>query len=87
MSEALERLESAIARRPDDVAVAFLGFDLWLELYSSGKVASRQFLPGGVLAREEVPEGTLAVPIPVIFDHVVVNFDPTLKAEEFRLAP
>jgi hypothetical protein len=83
----LQELGRAIAQHPVKVAVAFCGFDLWLEVFASGKVETRMLKKGGVPAAAEEPEGTIIAPVPVIGDAIVVAFDPTLPPEGFRLAP
>jgi hypothetical protein len=83
----LQDLGRAIAQHPVKVAVAFCGFDLWLAVFASGKVAMRMLKKGGVPAAESEPEGTVAAPVPVIGGDIVVAFDPTLPPEGFRLAP
>jgi hypothetical protein len=83
----LQELGRAIAQHPVKVAVAFCGFDLWLEVFASGKVETRMLKKGGVPAAAEEPEGTITAPVPVIGAEIVLAFDPTLPPEGFRLAP
>jgi hypothetical protein len=83
----LQLLGRAIAEHPVKVEVAFCGFDLWLEVFASGKVATRVLKKGGVPAAAEEPEGTITAPVPVIGADIVLSFDPTLPPEGFRLAP
>ncbi len=83
----VKELGAAIAARSTPPAVAFLGFDLWLETYATGKVRVAPFKKGGVLASGDEPEGTITAPIPVVGANIVISFDPTLPPDGFRLAP
>ncbi len=83
----IRELGAAIAAHPVKVEVAFLGFDLWLETYASGRVHMKSFKKGGVPAAADEPEGTITVPIPVVGRDIVISFDPTLPPDGFRLAP
>ncbi len=68
---------------------AFCGFDLWLEVYASGKVKQGHYKKGGVRATpEEVDDmEQITVPMPIVGRGIVISFDPTLPPDEFRLAP
>lgn len=67
--------------------VAFLGFDLWLEVFGSGKVRNQAFKMGGAIATPEETEDekVITVLIPVVGRNIVISFDPTLGPDEFRL--
>ncbi|MCB9947484.1 MAG: hypothetical protein H6842_06630 [Rhodospirillaceae bacterium] len=81
----LKELGAAIAGHSTRVRVAFCGFDLWLEVFASGRVRLQPYKKGGTPA-EDGDEGIL-VPMPVVGDGVVISFDPTLPPDGFRLAP
>ena len=83
----LQELGRAIATHPAKVAVAFCGFDLWLEVFGSGKVGTLLLKKGGLPAAEKEPEGTVTAPVPVIGGDIVIAYDPTLPPGAFRLAP
>jgi hypothetical protein len=83
----LQDLGRAIAQHPVKVAAAFCGFDLWLEVFASGKVETRILKKGGVPAAVDEPVGTITAPVPVIGGDIVIAFDPTLPPADFRLAP
>ena len=83
----LKKLGRAIAEHPNPVQVVFCGFDLWLEVLGSGRTSTRGFKRGGELATGDEDKETLVVPVLVIGDSIVVNFDPTLPPDGFRLAP
>ena len=87
LSPALKQLGQAIAKHPNPVLVAFLGFDLWLDVIGSGRVGSHGFTRGGKLATGDEDKETLVVPVAVIGKSIVINFDPTLPPDAFRLAP
>lgn len=87
LSPALKQLGQAIAKHPNPVRVAFCGFDLWLDVLGSGRIGSRGFKRGGELATGDEEKDTLVVPVMVVGDSIVVNFDPTLPPNAFRLAP
>ena len=81
----LKELGAAIAGHTTRVQVAFCGFDLWLDVFASGRVRMQPFKKGGVFA-EPGDEG-ITVAMPVVGDGVVISFDPTLPPDGFRLAP
>jgi hypothetical protein len=84
---ALRQLGQAIASHPNPVQVAFCGFDLWVQVLTSGRTKLCNFKTGGKLASENEDETTLVIPITVVGESIVVNFDPTLPPDAFRLAP
>lgn len=81
----LKALGQAIASHQGKVRVAFCGFDLWVEVMSSGRVKTRNFKAGGLLAEETEPETTIVIPMMVVGDAIVISFDPTLPPDGFRL--
>ena len=85
---AMKELGEAIKASSKPPKVALLGFDLWLEVFSSGKVRNQAFKKGGLLATpEEVEdEKTITILMPVVGRNIVISFDPTLPPDEFRLA-
>ena len=85
----MNELGEAIKASKTKCEVAFCGFDLWLEVYSSGKVRQGYFKKGGVPATAaEVDDMELiTVPMPIVGKGIVISFDPTLGPGEFRLAP
>lgn len=87
VSAILKKLGQAIAKHPNPVQVAFCGFDLWLEVMSSGHTKTCDFKAGGTLATGDEDEKTLVVPIMAIGNAIVINFDPTLPPDQFRLGP
>ncbi|KAA5607044.1 hypothetical protein F1188_03825 [Roseospira marina] len=86
-SESLRNLGRAIATHPVPAEAVFVGFDLYLQVFASGKVRMIGFTAGGqrVAPEDARPDG--AVPFPAIGRGVVVCFDPTLEPEAFRVAP
>lgn len=87
VSPELRQLGQAIAKHPNPVQVAFCGFDLWVKVLTSGRTKTCNFKTGGEIASENEEETTLVIPITVIGESIVVNFDPTLPPDGFRLAP
>lgn len=87
VSPALKKLGKAIASHPNPVQVMYCGFDLWIEVMGSGRTKPRVFKAGGKLATGDEDKTTLTVPIMVVGDSIVINFDPTLPPDEFRLGP
>ena len=83
----MNELGEAIKASKAPPKVAFLGFDLWLEVYGSGKVRNQAFKMGGIIATpEEVEdEKIITILIPVVGRNIVISFDPTLGPGEFRL--
>ncbi len=65
----------------------FLGFDLWVEVYASGKVRPALFKKGGIPTSEEDPYKGAKVPLMVVGDNIVVSVDLTLPPDGFRLGP
>lgn len=86
---AMKELGEAIKASQSPPKVAFLGFDLWIEVFSSGKVRQGYFKKGGVRATPEEVEDTslFTFPMPIVGRDIVISFDPTLPPDEFRLAP
>ena len=83
----LTDLGRAIATHPVPVEIAYVGFDLYLAVFSSGKVKMVGFKAGGEMATgEERPEESV-VPFPTVGRGIVVSFDPTLEPDAFRLGP
>jgi len=84
---AMKELGEAIKASQSPPKVAFLGFDLWLEVYSSGKVRTQSFKAGGAMATPEEAEDekVITILIPVVGRNIVISFDPTLGPDEFRL--
>lgn len=84
---AMSELGEAIKASQTPPRAAFLGFDLWLEVYGSGKVRNQAFKRGGVIATPEEAEDAkvITVLIPVVGRNIVIGFDPTLGPDEFRL--
>ena len=87
VSATLRQLGQAIARHPNPVQVAYCGFDLWVEVMSSGRTRLCNFKKGGKIATGDEDGATLVIPIMVVGDAIVINFDPTLPPDGFRLAP
>ena len=83
----LQDLGKAIAVHPHKVRNMFLGFDLWVEVYASGRVKASLFKAGGVPTTEEDPYKGPKVPLMVVGDNIVVSIDVTLPPDGFRLAP
>lgn len=83
----LRKLGQAIAKHPNPVQVAFCGFDLWVEVMTSGRTKLCNFKTGGKIASEKEDETTLVIPMTVVGESIVVSFDPTLPPDGFRLAP
>lgn len=88
MSAGVAALADAISRAPTQVRFARCGFDLWLEVMTSGHVRTMQFRAGGRPASPEETEdpAVLTVPVMVIGRGIVVAFDPTLPPESFALS-
>lgn len=84
---AMKELGEAIKASSKPPRVAFLGFDLWLEVFCSGKVRDLAFKKGGTLATpEEVEdEKLITIGMPVVGRNIVISFDPTLGPDEYRL--
>ncbi|HEY4252609.1 MAG TPA: hypothetical protein VGM87_15460 [Roseomonas sp.] len=83
----LQDLGKAIAVHPQQVRIMFLGFDLWVEVYASGKVRPSLFKAGGVPTSEDDPYKGAKVPLMVVGNNIVVSVDVTLPPDGFRLAP
>ena len=85
----LKELGAAIKASKTKTEVAFCGFDLWLEVFSSGRVQQGYFKKGGVRATpEEIEDKALfTFPMPIVGKGIVISFDPTLPPDKFRLAP
>ncbi len=85
---AMKELGEAIQASSKPPRVAFLGFDLWLEVYGSGKVRNQAFKKGGDIASKEDAEdkAVITVLMPVVGRNIVISFDPTLGPDEYRLA-
>jgi len=83
----LQDLGQAIAKHPNKVKVMFLGFDLWVEVYCTGKVVPSLFKKGGIPTTEEDPYKGAKIPLMVVGDNIVVSVDLTLPPDGFRLAP
>ena len=85
----LKELGAAIKESQTKTEVAFCGFDLWVEVFSSGRVTQGYFKKGGVRATPEEIEDTafFTFPMPIVGKGIVISFDPTLPPDEFRLAP
>ena len=85
----MKELGDAIKASEPPPRAAFCGFDLWLEVYASGKVRIQPFKKGGAPATaEEVEDNAIiTVPVPVVGRNIVISFDPTLGPDEFRLVP
>lgn len=85
----LKELGQAIKSSQTKTEVAFCGFDLWLEVFSSGKVKQGYFKKGGARATpKEVEDLELfTFPMPIVGNDIVISFDPTLPPGDFRLAP
>lgn len=86
---AMKELGEAIKASQTKTEVAFCGFDLWLEIFSSGKVRQGYFKKGGVRATPEEVDDTaqFTFPMPIVGRGIVISFDPTLPPDGFRLAP
>jgi hypothetical protein len=87
LSPKMQALAEAIRKREVPAQVVFCGFDLWLEVCGSGHTAMCNFKAGGELADGTEDEKTVVVPVLAIGKRIVVNFDPTLPPNEFRLKP
>ncbi len=83
----LQDLGQAIASHPNRIKMIFLGFDLWLEVLGSGKVATALFRKGGVPTSEDEAIKTAKVPLMAVGGTMVIAVDLTLPADGFRLAP
>ena len=83
----LSDLGRAIAAYPIPVEVAYVGFDLYLKVFSSGRVKMTGFKAGGTIATGEESPDEPVVPFPTVGDGIVICFDPTLEPEAFRLGP
>lgn len=83
----LIELGQAIAQQPAPPRQVFCGFDLWIEVLSSGKVKMAQFLKGGVPAAGDEAENVLKVPLTVVGRNIVIGLDVTLPPDGFRIAP
>ena len=83
----LQDLGQAIAHHPNRIKMIFLGFDLWLEVLGSGKVATALFKKGGLPTSEEEPIKTAKIPLMAVGGSMVITVDLTLPADGFRLAP
>ena len=85
---AMKELGEAIKASGTPPKVAFLGFDLWLEVYGSGKVRNQAFKKGGTIASKEEAEDekVITVLMPVVGRNIVISFDPTLGPDDYRLA-
>ncbi len=83
----LKELGHAIASHPRKVAQVFLGFDLWLDVQTSGKVSMKNFKKGGIPATEDEPQGALRIPLQIVGKDIVIAVDITLPPDGFRIAP
>jgi hypothetical protein len=83
----ITELGQAIANHPQKVSQVFLGFDLWLDVQTSGKVSLKRFKKGGVFAAEDEPPGVLQIPLQVVGKDIVIAVDITLPPDGFRIAP
>ena len=83
----LADLGHAIATHPVPVEIAYVGFDLYLSVFSSGKVKMVGFKAGGERATGEEGDSEPVVPFPTVGRGIVVSFDPTLEPDAFRLGP
>lgn len=83
----MKELGEGIKASKEPPKVAFLGFDLWLEVYGSGKVRNQAYKMGGIVAtaEEEEDEKVITILMPVVGRNIVISFDPTLGPGEFRL--
>ena len=77
----------AIAQQPAPPRQVFCGFDLWIEVLSSGKTKMGNFLTGGVPAKGDEADNVLEVPLTVVGRNIVVGLDITLPPDGFRIAP
>lgn len=86
---AMKELGEAIKASKTPARVAFCGFDLWLEVFSSGKIRMLSYKMGGTPATPEETEddSVITVPMPMVGKNIVISFDPTLGADEYRLVP
>ncbi|GAB4182737.1 MAG: hypothetical protein OHK0024_22310 [Thalassobaculales bacterium] len=82
----VKELGAAIAQRKVKPRVMFLGFDLWLDVYATGRVGATPWRKGGQPATGKEDKLTVVVPLPTV-DGIVVSLDPTLPPDGFRLAP
>lgn len=85
LSPRLQALSEAILAQKQPVRLALCGFDLWLELLSSGHTWMCEFLPGGQIATEADKNRPIKVPVMVIGNRTVISFDPTLPPDRFSL--
>lgn len=83
----LSELGRAIAAHPVQVEVAYVGFDLYLAVFSSGKFKMTGFKKGGERATGKEGPDESVVPFPTVGRGIVISFDPTLAPDEFRLGP
>ena len=83
----LRELGRAIATHPVPAEAVFVGFDLYVDVFSSGKVRMIGFGPGGERVHPEDARPPGCLPVPAIGRGVVVSFDPTLPPDGFRVAP
>lgn len=83
----LSDLGRAIAAHPVPVQVAYVGYDLYLAIFSSGKVKMIGFKKGGERATGQEGPNEPVVPFPTVGRGIVVCFDPTLDPDAFRLGP
>ena len=83
----LSDLGRAIATHPVPVEIAYVGFDLYLEVFSSGRVKMQGFKAGGEMATGNEGPDEPVVPFPTVGRGIVVSFDPTLDPDQFRLGP
>lgn len=83
----LSDLGRAIAAHPVPVQVAYVGFDLYLDVFSSGRVKMVGFKAGGEMANGDEPPGESVVPFPTVGRGIVICFDPTLEPDAFRIGP
>lgn len=85
LSSNLQRLSESIRASQTPVRVVYCGFDLWLEVMGSGFTRMCNFKAGGKVATEEDEKDGIVIPILVIGQSIVVNFDPTLPPKDFQL--
>ena len=83
----MKELGEGITASKEPPRVAFLGFDLWLEVYGSGKVRNQAYKMGGIPATPEEAEDEkiVTILIPVVGRNIVISLDPTLGPDKFRL--
>ena len=87
LSANLQALSAAIRAHGAPPQVALCGFDMWLEIMTSGHIGMRDFLAGGTPAKGDEEETVLKVPIAVLGGRIVISFDPTLPPDKFVLKP